>query len=364
LEFDRLGEFVCYLSFVIRDFTTTIFGSMGEYKTMGVFEILNPKRKLIVGVGSALVDILAHEDDAFLEKHGAAKGGMLLVDKPFIESMLELTSGKTVLVPGGSACNTTVGVGKLGGCARFVGKCGSDELARFFKSDLLKQNVEPALFKSASPTGRVLSIITPDAQRSMFTYLGASSETQPVELTNGCFDGAAIVHIEGYLLFNPDLIMAAVKTAKQSGALISLDLASYTVVEESRELLDQIITDYVDIAIANGDEATAFTGKTDEQQALAALSDKVDIAVLNVGKRGSYIACHKHTVHVKALGDGNVVDTTGAGDLWAAGFLFGLVSGFSVEHSGAIGAHCGYEVCQVIGAAIPDEGWQRIKKII
>lgn len=326
--------------------------------------ILNPNRKLIVGIGNALVDILAHEDDAFLEKHGAAKGGMLLVDEPFIESVLNNTSGKTTVVPGGSACNTTVGVGKLEGSARFVGKCGNGELAQLFKSDLAMHNVEPALFKSDSPTGRVLSIITPDAQRSMLTYLGAASEMQPNELTNGCFDGAAIVHIEGYLLFNPDLIMGAVSTAKKSGALISLDLASYTVVEESRELLELIVTEYADIVLANEDEATTFTGCTDEREALESIADKVAIAVLNVGERGSFIARNNTTVHVHAHGDGGVVDTTGAGDLWAAGFLFGLVHGYSIEQSGKIGSACGYEVCQVIGATIPDDGWQRIKKIL
>ena len=326
--------------------------------------ILNPNRTLIVGVGNALVDILAHEDDAFLEKHGAAKGGMLLVDKSLIESVLNHTSGNTTIVPGGSACNTTVGVGKLEGNARFVGKCGNGKLARLFKSDLTKHNVEPALFKSDSPTGRVLSIITPDAQRSMLTYLGAASEMQPHELTNGCFDGAAIVHIEGYLLFNPDLIMGAVTAAKKAGALISLDLASYTVVEESRELLEHIVTDYADIVLANEDEATAFTGHTDERKALEAIADKSAVAVLNVGERGSFIARNNTTVHVKAHGDGGVVDTTGAGDLWAAGFLFGLVHGYSVEQSGKIGSACGYEVCQVIGASIPDDGWQRIKEVL
>ena len=199
------------------------------------FEKIRPGRELIVGVGSALVDMLAHENDAFLEKTEAAKGGMILVDKAFIENALTLTSAKPNIVPGGSACNMTVGVGKLGGKARFVGKCGSGSLARLFRQDLIKQNVEPNLFKSVSPTGRVLSIITPDAQRSMFTYLGASSEIQPDELTDGCFNSAAIVHIEGYLIFNPDLILGFLKTAKAAGAVISLDLASFTVVEEPKE---------------------------------------------------------------------------------------------------------------------------------
>ena len=120
-------------------------------------------------------------------------------------------------------------------------------MGRLFETDLGKNNVNPALFKSSSPTGRVLSIITPDAQRSMFTFLGASSEILPDEITENCFKNAAIVHIEGYLLFNEDLIMKALKVAKSVGALVSLDLASFTVVEQSKTVLKGIINDFVDI---------------------------------------------------------------------------------------------------------------------
>lgn len=328
------------------------------------FEKIKPGRKLIVGVGSALVDMLAHEDDAFLEKTGAAKGGMILVDKEFIENALTLMSAKPNIVPGGSACNMTVGVGKLGGQARFVGKYGSGRLARLFRQDLVKQNVEPKLFKSALPTGRVLSIITPDAQRSMFTYLGASSEIQPDELTGECFDKAAIVHIEGYLIFNPDLILGALKAAKAAGAVISLDLASFTVVEESIELLTQIVTDYVDIVIANDDEVKAFTRIADESDALGALAEMTTIAVVNVGSRGSYIAHNRKVLKIDAMGDGRALDTTGAGDLWTAGFLYGLVNGYPLNKCGMIGSACGYEVCQVVGAAIADDGWNRIRNLL
>ena len=169
-------------------------------------EQIDKDKRLVVGVGSALIDILAHEDDAFLEKTGAAKGGMIYVGKDFIDKTLAQTTGKPHVVPGGSACNTVVGIGKLGGQARFVGKCGKGEMASFFETDLKNNNVDPAVFKSSSPTGRVLSIITPDAQRSMFTYLGAASELMPDEVSGCSFKDAAVVHIEGYLLFNSDLI--------------------------------------------------------------------------------------------------------------------------------------------------------------
>jgi sugar/nucleoside kinase (ribokinase family) len=232
------------------------------------------------------------------------------------------------------------------------------------ENDLLKQNVVPELFRSDSPTGRVLSIISPDAQRTMFTYLGASAETRPEDISETLFKDAAVVHIEGYMLFNPELIRAALTAAKSVGARISLDLASFTVVEESKELLEHLVESYVDVLIANEDEARAFTGHSDEQLAIEALSEHVDVAVLKVGPRGSYVSHIGSTVAIKSMGDGNALDTTGAGDMWASGFLHGLVKGYSLEKCGRLGSACGYEVCQIIGANIPEEGWERIRKFL
>jgi sugar/nucleoside kinase (ribokinase family) len=330
---------------------------------MQPFRKIQENRKLIVGVGSALIDILAYEDEDFLKKTGAAKGGMTYVEKEYIEQTLAMSSKQPITVPGGSACNTVVGVGRLGGSARFVGKCGKGELATFFENDLKRQNVEPVLLRSNSPTGRVLSIITPDAQRSMFTCLGASAEMLPQDISENCFESAAIVHIEGYLLFNSELILKVLKTAKASGALISLDLPSYNVVKESHELLRHIVETFVDILMANEDEAQAYTGQADEIRAVNALAEKVDIAILKIGERGSLAAYHHEILPIHPQGNGHAIDTTGAGDLWAAGFLFGLVNGYPLEKCGALGSACGYEVCQVIGANIPEAGWERIRKL-
>lgn len=321
-------------------------------------------KKLIVGVGSALVDILAHEEEDFLKKTGAVKGGMTYVSKEFIEKTLSLSSKPPSLVPGGSACNTIVGVGKLGGIARFIGKCGNGEMGQFFENDLKRQNVEPSLLRSDSPTGRVLSIITSDAQRSMFTYLGAAAETMPQDITQNFFTNAAIVHIEGYLIHNPDLILKVLETARQSGARISLDLASFNVVQESHKLVRHIVESFVDILIANEDEARAYTGHKDEVHAIRALSENAEIAVLKVGERGSFIACGNQIVPIQPKTGAAVIDTTGAGDLWAAGFLYGLVNGYALERCGELGSACGYEVCQVVGANIPETGWERIKKLL
>jgi len=198
----------------------------------------------------------------------------------------------------------------------------------------------------------------------MYTFLGASAETRPEEIKADCFIDTAIVHLEGYLLFDEGLIMAALKAAKEAGARISLDLASYTIVESSRELLEVIVRDYVDILIANEDEARVFTGYSDERKAIESLAEQAEIAILKVGERGSFISEAGRVIKIEPQGAGPVVDTTGAGDLWAAGFLYGLVNNYSPEDCGKLGSACGYEVCRNIGASIPEDGWRRIRKLL
>ncbi len=317
----------------------------------------------ITGIGAVLVDLLVNEDDRFLSDLGKRKGGMTLVDNQEIENILKRASCKPVVVPGGAACNTIVGVGQLGGRARFIGSRGDDEHGVLYENQLKKFNVEPVFTVSSLPTGKVLSVITPDAQRSMFTCLGASTELDPGKINKTMFKDTAIAVIEGYLLFNPDLIMAALKSAKSAGASIALDLASFEVVENSMEILKDIVKDYVDILIANEDEAKAYTGLADEAEAIKVLSKDVSIGVLKLGERGSCISAEGRIIMVKPETGRDIVDTTGAGDLWAAGFLFGLANGFSMEKSGEIASACGYEVCRVMGAQIPSDGWNRIKKL-
>jgi sugar/nucleoside kinase (ribokinase family) len=194
-----LGDawFECSKLFGCKPWRQELMRMMFPFETQRV-------KKVIVGVGSALVDILTRENDEFLEKTGAVKGGMVYVEREHIEKTLSLSSSAPTIVPGGSACNTVVGVSKLGGHSRFVGKCGPGAMGNFFENALRTQQVEPRLSRSNTPTGRVLSIITPDAERSMFTFLGAASETRPEDIPDDAFTDAAVVHIEGYLLYNPD----------------------------------------------------------------------------------------------------------------------------------------------------------------
>ncbi len=318
----------------------------------------------ITGIGNTLVDILINESDRFLEKLGKEKGGMTLVDYKDIEQILSETDQKPAIVPGGSCCNTIIGIGNLGGKARFIGNRGNDTYGQIFKKALIDCHVEPIVSSCDTQTGNSLSVITPDAQRSMFTFLGASSLLAPDAITADMFKDTAIAMVEGYLLFNPDLMMAAVAAAKNAGCLIALDLASFEVVNASKPILGKIIKTYVDILIANEDEAKAYTGYDNEQKALEQLSQHVTYAVLKIGPRGSFVSFKNKITRIHPqLGD-DPIDTTGAGDLWASGFLFGIAHGFSIEKSGRLASACGYEVCQVVGAQIPQTAWKRIKSII
>lgn len=323
----------------------------------------NPGKR-VVGIGSALIDVLAQVSDDFLTDVSDIKGGMTLVENDFIHRVTKRLAGTPDIVPGGATCNTMIGIGKLGGDSSFVGQCGDDELGRLFEQGLIESGVKPRLFKSQTPTGRVLSLITPDAQRSMFTYLGASAEMDPAAILADFFQEAAVVMIEGYLVFNRSLMMASLGAAKKANASIALDLASFTVVESSRDFILENVVDHVDILIANEDEARAFSGTDDEDEALAALSKFADTAILKLGKNGSLIAREGKITRVAPVSGRDALDTTGAGDLWAAGFLYGITHGYSLEQAGYIGSACGYEVCQVTGANIPEEGWSRIKKLL
>ena len=314
-----------------------------------------------IGVGSALMDILLFESDQFLKDHSIAKGGMQLVGSTRAQELLAASGNSPKLVPGGSACNTTIGLGQLGSKAAFIGTRGDDEMGEQLESAIAANNVIPLLNTISTPTGRVLSVVTPDAERSMQTYLGASAEMAPSLFTPDIFKLATMVHVEGYLLFNELLIRAVLEAAKAAGVPVSLDLASYTVVDANPALVKSLVCDYVSVLLANEDEARSYTGTSDEAAALKILAGDAECAVLKVGKRGSYVHVNGETTAIKPCGDGGVIDTTGAGDLWASGFLFGLINGRPIEECGRIASLCGYEVCRVKGAHIPQEKWARIK---
>jgi sugar/nucleoside kinase (ribokinase family) len=312
----------------------------------------------ILGVGAALVDLLSEVNESWVESQGFGKGGMNLVDWPRMETMLA-TLNKVETVPGGSACNTIRGVARLGDDAAFLSKVGSDELGRLFLESLSSSKVESRLVESSTPTGRVLSAVTPDAQRSMYTFLGASAETAPQDLTANVFDGIGMVYMEGYLAYNAPWFSAVIAAARKAKIPLAFDFGSFNVVEHNRALLDETFAIApFEVLIANEDEAKAFTGLEGEA-ALRKMMPYAKIAVVKLGKDGALIAQDGTIVRIPAYVV-TAVDTTGAGDLWAAGFLYGLRKGWTNEKSGLLASRVASEVVQVLGPMIPDAGWTRI----
>ncbi len=316
--------------------------------------------KKILGLGNALVDVLISiENDDILKQLNLPRGSMQLVDDNFLNLATEATKGlKQNIAAGGSAANTINGIANLGIPCSFIGKISRDKFGEYYRDDMVKNGIEPILLNGKAQTGRATVFISKDSERTFGTYLGAAIEMVPEELNPEMFDGFSFFHIEGYLVQNQDLIRKAMKLAHEKGVKISLDLASYNVVEANREFLQEMIEKYVDIVFANEEEAKAFTGKTPEES-LHEFAEFVDIAVVKIGSKGSMIK-RKNEVETVGIIKVNCIDTTGAGDLYAAGFLYGLAKDLTLEKCGKIGAILSGNVIEVIGPKMTKETWNDI----
>jgi sugar/nucleoside kinase (ribokinase family) len=340
--------------------------------------------KKILGMGSALVDILIRlNDEATLKQLGMPKGSMQLVDKNQSDAVLEVfIDFEKSLAAGGSAANTVHGIGKLGGEAGFIGRIGGDDLGELFVRDMNDAGVEAYMSRSTTGTGCAISLITPDSERTFATYLGAASELSTEHhyeirqsavgsrqtavgirhLVSGILSRYDILHLEGYLVFNQPLTEAVIRMAKEAGLMVSLDLASYNVVEANLNFLDRIIREYVDIVFANEEEAWAFTGK-DPVEALGIISGMAEYAIVKTGATGSLIRHRAETCRIGAI-PVNPVDTTGAGDLYASGFLYGLANDLPLQRCGELGAILAGNVIEVIGPKMGDGTWEVIRKSV
>lgn len=318
----------------------------------------------ILGMGNALVDIMIRlNDDELLKDFNLPKGSMQLVNADFSANILDRTIKlESAVASGGSAANTIHGLARLGVDTGFIGKVGSDNLGRVFTFDLEKSLINPHLKLSSSPSGKAIALISPDSERTFATFLGAAVELTADDIDETVFEGYQIFHIEGYLVQNHDLIEKAVKTAKKKGLLVSLDMASYNVVEDNLDFLKRIAHDYVDILFANEEEARAFTGKRPEE-ALHDIAQMVDYAIVKIGKEGSLVM-HQGEVSRFGIMPANAIDTTGAGDLYAAGFLYGMIHHQPMKRCAEYGALVSGKVVEVLGAKITDEGWMSIDKYL
>ncbi len=314
----------------------------------------------VLGMGNALVDILTRMDsDELLEKLKFPKGSMQLVDAETSAQVLsQIAHLKTEQASGGSAANTIHGLSCLGVSTGFLGKVGNDDLGEFFKKDMSANNIEPKLLTSNNASGKAIALISPDSERTFATFLGAAVELCAEDIIEELFQGYTHFHIEGYLVYNQPLIEKALKCAKNANLIISLDLASFNVVEDNHAFLKEMVAEYVDILFANEEEAKAFT-KKEHKEALEEMAKDCNIAVLKLGKDGSLIK-HFETVFEVGVIPANSIDTTGAGDLYAAGFLYGLLNFMSVDKCGEIGALLSGNVIEVVGPKMDENRWKKI----
>jgi len=316
----------------------------------------------VLGMGNALVDVMTRlKDDKILKEFSLPKGSMQLVSKEFSNRLLAGTLGlERKQSSGGSAANTIHGLANLGIETGFVGKIGQDEIGEFFESDLEENGIIPLLFHDLEESGRSIALISQDSERTFATFLGAAVDLHEEDIDSDMYEGYNYFYIEGYLVQNRVLFEKALRLAKSNNLIVALDLASYNVVAENKKFLTEMIREYVDILLANESEAESLTGRAADK-ALPDLAEMADIAVVKLGGNGSRIKSGDKE-HEIGIIDVRAVDTTGAGDLYAAGFLYGLCQNQDLKKCGELGALLGGTVTEIIGAKLSDGQWSKVKE--
>lgn len=312
----------------------------------------------VSALGNALVDVLSQTSDEFIQKqnerHGMEKGAMMLVDETRATELYnEMPEG--VQTSGGSAANTMAGFASFGGKGAFIGKVANDKLGEIFAQDIKSLGVQyntPALTSGIS-TGRCMILVTPDAQRTMNTFLGASIELTPADVNKDTISAAKVTYLEGYLFDRQsakEAFITAAKYAHEAGRKIALTLSDSFCVERHRNDFLNFVENHVDILFANEDEIKSLYMQQDFDKAINELGKHVDIAAVTRGEKGAVITTSaEQTITIEAMPLDKLEDTTGAGDQFAAGFLYGYTQGYSLEKSGKLGALAAAEVISHIG---------------
>lgn len=296
----------------------------------------------VVGIGNALVDVLTHEDDAFIDANGLLKGAMTLIDARRAEA-LYAAMGRGIEVSGGSAANTIAGIASFGGRAAYIGRVFDDQMGAVFAHDLRSTGAAfrcpPAT--EGPPTGRCLIVVTSDAERTMNTYLGSSEFFGPEDVDADLITSAQVTYLEGYLFDRPEAQEAywkASRIAHDAGRRVSLTLSDTFCVERHKEAWRSLVDDQVDILFANEGEAMALYDVDSVEAVLEHVKADVEIAAITCGPKGSLVVHEGEVIEVAAHPVEQVVDTTAAGDLYAAGFLYGFTNGRSLESCGRFGS--------------------------
>lgn len=322
--------------------------------------------KRIIGIGNALTDMLISlSGDEVLSQYQLDKGSMSLVDNQFQTDILKAVAGLPhSLSLGGSAGNTIRTMARLGTEVGFIGKVGEDSTGDFYIQALRNVGVEPFILRSEHSSGKCLSLISADGERTLITHLGAAADLQAEDIDAAVFDGYDALYIEGYLVQDHDLIRTTMARAKQHGLKVAIDLASFNVVRENREFLHDLVERYVDIIFANEEEAYEFSGCRDAMEALLYIGKMCELTVVKTGIRGALIKRGDEIVEVGIMAAAKRVDTTGAGDFYAAGFLTALCEGLSLRQCGTIGAITAGKVIEVVGTTLSEETWNEIETLI
>lgn len=302
----------------------------------------NQKNYDILAIGSPLLDVTIYVDDAHLEKLNFRKGSMNLISKQESESILaELNHKPKEYAAGGSAANTLSGANRLGNHAAFLGVIGDDEHGRLYEDKTRQEGVVSHLVTHAEEaTGHCIVLITPDGERTMLTHLGAALAFDKLSTDKEQIAKSKILHIEAYQLENPQIIEVlyeAINIAKQGGAKISLDLSDAGLISRNKELFKEVIREHIDILFANEAEAMEYTGKEPEE-ALHDMGEECQVAVVKLGGQGSLIK-HQGKVHKIEPYQVEMINTNGAGDMYAAGILHGLINGLDMKIAGEIASH-------------------------
>ncbi|MFO1190032.1 MAG: adenosine kinase [Alphaproteobacteria bacterium] len=308
----------------------------------------------VVGIGNAIVDVLAHESDAGIARLGLSKGTMTLIDEHNAHRLYDLM-GPAVEVSGGSAANTMAGIASFGGRAAFVGKVRNDQLGGIFRHDIRAAGVDfdtPAA-EGGPPSARCMIFVTPDAQRTMQTYLGAAIELGVEDIDTNLISSASVTYLEGYLWDSPKAREALVKAAHiahQAGRKVAFTLSDPFCVDRHRDAFRAFVAHHVDILFANEAEIESLYLAASFDQALQAVRGACDIAALTRSARGAVVLRDSEVHVIDAAPVKRVIDTTGAGDLYAAGFLYGLTQGKDLATAGRLGALAAAEIISHFGA--------------
>ena len=315
----------------------------------------------VIGIGNALLDVLLCLDsDETLSEMGVKKGAMDLIDESKMKEIQMAQSGlQRSEVPGGSVCNTMRAMAHLGADVGYIGKIGTDNNGKLYETETKKAGVAPFFVHTEGISGCSTVLISPDAERTMATFLGPAATLSDEEISDETLRQYDCLYMEGYLISNDKLFLPILKRAKALGLKVALDLSNFNIVNGFKELLREVIPAYVDILFSNESEAEAYTGLP-AREAIEAISEDVEISVVTIGKDGVLARNKSQQIHDAALSS-NVVDTTGAGDNFAAGFLFGYSCGATLEQSAKIGSILSGNVIEAVGAQIPEERWVQIK---